>query len=95
PPSVENVVLHDVRISGGGKISFSGYDHTHRIGALLNGVQITDDAKYSYAVSHADLRLGPDPTNLQLSAGTDSTIQGKPADGTPASCTAMFAPFPK
>lgn len=95
PPSVENVVLHDVRISGGGKVSFSGYDHTHRIDALLNGVQITDDAKYSYVANHADLRLGPDPTNLQLSAGTDSTIQGKPADGTPASCAAMLVPFPK
>lgn len=94
PPSVQDVVLHDVRISGGGKITFSGYDHTHRISALLNGVQITDDAKYSYVVNHADLRLGPEPTNLQLPAGTDSTIQGKPAEGTPASCVAMFVPFP-
>lgn len=95
PPSVEDVVLHDVRISGGGKIAFSGYDSTHRIDAMLNGVQITDDAKYGYVVSHADLRLGPEPTNLQLPAGTDSTIQGKPAQGSPTSCAAMFVPFPK
>jgi polygalacturonase len=94
PPSVQDVVLHDVRISGGGKISFSGYGHTHRIDVLLNGVQITDDAKYSYVVNHADLRLGPEPTNLQLPAGTDSTMQGKPAEGTPASCAAKFVPFP-
>lgn len=94
PPSVEDVVLHDVRISGGGKIVFNGYDHAHRVEALLNGVQITDDAKYSYAVDHADLTLGPEPTNLQLPAGSDSTIQGKPAQGSPASCAAMFVPFP-
>jgi polygalacturonase len=95
PPSVEDVVLHDVRISGGGKITFSGYDHAHRIDAMLNGVQITDDGQYSYAVNHADLRLGPEPTNLQLPAGTDSTMDGKPAKGNPAACDAMFVPFPK
>ena len=94
PPSMQDIVLHDVRISGGGKITFNGYDHTHRIGVLLNGVQITDEAKYTYDVNHADLRLGPEPTNLQLPAGNDSTIEGKPADSSPASCAAMFVPFP-
>lgn len=94
PPTVEDVVLHNVRISGGGNITFIGYDHTHRVGVLLNGVQITDDAKYTYAVKDADLRLGPEPTNLQLPAGIDSTIQGKPEKGVQASCAPMFVPFP-
>ncbi len=95
PPTMRDVVLHDVRISGGGKFTFDGYDQTHRIGVQLNGVQITDDANYSYALNHADVRLGPDPTNLQLPAGTDSTVEGKPAEGSPASCAEMFVPFPK
>jgi len=95
PPTLEDIVLHNVRISGGGKITFNGYDATHRIGVLLNGVQITDDATYTYLLNHADLRLGPEPANLELPAGTDSTVAGKPAQGTPASCTPMFVPFPE
>jgi polygalacturonase len=95
PPSMRDITLHDVRISGGGKITFNGYDPTHRIAAVLNGVQITDEAKYTYEVDHADLTLGPEPTNLDLPAGTDSTISGKPAEGNPASCADQFVSFPQ
>ena len=95
PPTMRDITLHNVRISGGGKITFNGYDHTHRIAATLDGVQITDQANYTYEVNHADLTLGPDPTNLQLPAGNDSTITGKPAEGNPASCADKFVPFPQ
>jgi polygalacturonase len=95
PPTLRDITLKDVRISGGGKITFNGYDHTHRIGVLLDGVEITDDAQYAYEVNHADVALGPGPTNLQLPAGEDSTIAGTPEEGNPASCAEMFAPFPK
>lgn len=95
PPTIEDIVLHDVRISGGGKITFSGYDHTHRVGVMLNGVQITDDDHYTYALKNADIQFGPEPSNLQLPAGTDATVTGKPAEGTPASCASMFVPFPQ
>lgn len=95
PPTIEDVVLHDVRIAGSGKFTFNGYDHTHRVGVLLNGVQITDDAKYAYVLKNADVQLGPEPTNLQLPAGTDATVTGKLTEGTPASCADMFVPFPQ
>ena len=95
PPTMSDITLHNVRVSGGGKITFNAYDHTHRIAATLNGVQITDDAKYTYEVNHADLTLGPDPTNLDLPPGDDSTISGKPAEGNPASCAEKFVPFPQ
>ncbi|HEV2134397.1 MAG TPA: glycosyl hydrolase family 28 protein [Terracidiphilus sp.] len=95
PPSMRDVTLHNVRISGGGKITFNGYDHTHRLGVALSAVQITDDARYTYIVRHADIALGPNPTNLRLPAGEDSIITGKPADGAAASCAAMFVPFPQ
>jgi polygalacturonase len=99
-PVMRDILLHNVRVSGGGKFTFNGYDHTHRIAATLNGVQITDEAKYAYEVNHADLTLGPDPTNLALPAGPDlvkddSTIAGKPAEGNPASCADKFVPFPQ
>ena len=95
PPTMRNIVLHNVRVSGGGKITFNGYSHTHRIAVQLNGVQITDHDSYKYVVNHADITLGPEPTNLQLPAGNDSTIKGKPEQGHPASCKAMFVPFPQ
>ncbi len=95
PPSMRDIVLHNVRISGGGKITVNGYDHTHRIAVTLNGVQITDDAHYTYEVRHADITLGPQPTNLLLPAGEDATIKGKSAAGHAASCEAMFVPFPQ
>jgi polygalacturonase len=95
PPSMRDITLHDVRVSGGGKITFNGYAQDHRIAATLDGVQITDEAKYSYLVKHADLTLGPSPTNLQLPQGEDATIKGTPAEGSPASCADKFVPFPQ
>ena len=95
PPTMRDITLRNVRVSGGGKVTFNAYDHTHRIGATLNGVQITDDAKYTYEVNHADLTLGPDPTNLDLPPGDDSTMNGKPAEGNPPSCADKFVPFPQ
>jgi polygalacturonase len=100
PPTMRDITLHNVRVSGGGKITFNAHDHTHRIAATLDGVQITDQAAYTYQLNHADLTLGPAPTNLNLPAGPDltnedSTISGKPADGDPASCADKFVPCPE
>jgi polygalacturonase len=95
PPTMRDIALHNVRVSGGGKITFNAYDHTHRIAAALDGVQITDEAPYTYEVVHADLTLGPSPTNLNLPPGDDSTLSGKPAEGDPASCADKFVSFPE
>jgi polygalacturonase len=100
PPTMRDITLHNVRVSGSGKITFNAYDHTHRIAATLDGVQITDEAAYTYVFNHADLVLGPGPTNFNLPAGPDltnedSTISGKPTEGDPASCAGKFVPFPE
>jgi polygalacturonase len=95
PPTMKDVTLHNVRISGGGKFSFNGYDHEHRVGVTLDNVLISDAVEYKYAVHHADIRLGPGPVNLQIPEGEDSTLTGKPSNGTPASCADKFVPFPE
>jgi polygalacturonase len=95
PPTMRDITLHNVRISGGGKITFNGYDAEHRIAAILDGVQITDMAEYGYSLHHADIRLGPAATNLKFPAGEDSTVQGTPAEGDPPSCAEKFVPFPQ
>jgi polygalacturonase len=99
PPTMAGITLHNVRISGGGKISFNGYDQQHRIAATLDGVQLTDQSTYTYSLNHADLRLGPGPVNLQFPAGADSTIQKTPPQttpptGVPAFCADKFVDFP-
>jgi polygalacturonase len=95
PPTMRDVTLRNVRISGGGKISFNGYSEKYRVQANLDNVLLTDKAEYTYSLSHADLRLGPGPVNFEFPPGTDSTLKGTPAvHGTPASCGAMFVPFP-
>jgi len=94
PPTMLDIHLHNVRISGAGKISFNGYDQDHRVAARLDGVLLTDAAAYTYSLHHADIHLGPGPTNLQLPAGEDSTLDGTATPGTPASCEDKFVPFP-
>jgi polygalacturonase len=93
PPSMRAITLHNVRVSGGGKLTFNGYDQTHRIAATLDGVQLTDSTPYKYVFAHSDLVLGPGATNLQLPKGDDSTLAGAPASTTPASCAEKFVPF--
>jgi len=99
PPTMSGITLHNVRVSGGGKISFNGYDQQHRIAATLDAVQLTDQAVYTYSLNHADLTLGPGSVNLQLPVGEDSTIQKSPPQetphsGIPASCAPKFVDFP-
>jgi polygalacturonase len=94
PPSMREITLRNVRVSGGGKISFNGYTREHRIGAILDGVFLTDAAHYKYALSHADLRLAG-PTNLVLSGGEDFTVRGKPVNASPISCADKFVNFPR
>lgn len=94
-PTYRDITLHNVRISGGGKISFNGYSQDHRIEATLDDVLITDKAEYKYSLRHADLKIGPGPVNLNFPAGVDSTISGKAGQGSPASCAEKFVPFPR
>jgi len=95
PPTMKDVTLHDVRVVGGGKISFNGYDKEHRVGVNLDGVLLTDDvANYKYSLNHADVVLGPGPVNLTLPAGDDSTVTGTAGAGSAKSCAEKFVAFP-
>jgi len=91
---MRDITLHDVRVSGGGKISFNGYAKDYRVGVVLDNVLLTDSAAYTYAIHHADLVFGPGPVNLKPVGGVDSTLQGTPGEGGAASCADKFVPFP-
>jgi polygalacturonase len=93
-PVYEQITLRKVRISGGGKIQFNGFDKEHRIGVTLDGVLLLDGQEnYRLQASHADLTFGPGPVNLPF-AGDDLTTTGKQAGGNLPGCAAMFVPFP-
>jgi len=92
PPTFRDITLENVRVAGGGKIFFDGYDETHRTGVTLDNV-LLDDSPYTYTVSHADLHF-QNAVNLKIPVATDSTMSGKPSTGKPASCEAKFVPFP-
>ena len=98
PPTMRDITLANVRISGGGKITFNGYDPTHRITATLSNVLLTDTAPYTYSLRHADLHLGPAPVNLTFPTTSplfeDSTITGRPSTARPVPCSEKFVPFP-
>lgn len=100
PPTMQDVTLTNVRISGGGKFSFNGYDEKHRVGATLDNVLVTDGAAYTYSLHHADLLLGPGSVNLKFSSDgknsiADSTVKGSPSNGKAESCAEKFVAFPK
>jgi polygalacturonase len=99
PPTFRDITLHNVRVSGGGKILFDGYDHEHRAQISLDGVYLTDDGlsptPYTYTFDYADVTYGPGGSNLKFPAGTDVTLTGKPTVGMAASCTDKFVPFPE
>ncbi len=94
PPTFQDITLKNVRVSGGGKILFDGYDKEHRVGVRLDDVFLTDrdsaSPAYSYTVNFADVTLGPGASNLQVPSTNDSTVQG-----TAASCAEKFVAFPE
>jgi polygalacturonase len=93
-PVFRNILLHNVRISGGTRFELEGFDATHRVGIQLDGVMVTDSpARYKTIAKHADVTLGPGPVNLPL-AGDDSTVAGKAGSGSLPGCAEKFVPFP-
>jgi polygalacturonase len=93
-PVYQDITLRDVRISGGGKVQFNGFDATHRIGVRLDGVVALDGAeRYKATAIHTDLTLGPGPMNFVFT-GDDSTSTGKAGSGKLDGCGAKFVGFP-
>ena len=98
PPTFRDIILHNVSVSGGGKILFDGYDHEHRAQIVLDGVYLTDAANppkpYTYTFDNADVSIGPGGSNLNPPPGTDATFTGKPSPAKPDTCASRFVPFP-
>ena len=94
-PVYEDIVLRNVRVSGGGTLELLGADDSHHIHARFDGVELTDaHSKYNFVSRHADAQQGVAPANFQL-VGEDSTGQGRQGGiPSPIVCDARFVPFP-
>jgi polygalacturonase len=93
-PVYADITLRNVRLIGGGKVQFNGFDHTHRVGVTLDGLVGLDGAlHYKAQANHTDLTYGPGPVNLIFS-GDDSTVKGKEVNGSLPPCASKFVPFP-
>jgi polygalacturonase len=94
-PEYKDIVFHDVRIAGGGKIQFGGLDGVHRVGVRLDGVVLEDGAaRYRVVAAHADVVMGPGPVNFSV-GGDDVKVSGKAGAGSLAGCAAKLVAFPE
>jgi len=94
-PVYRDITLRNVRILGGGKVQFNGFDNTHRIAVHLDGVVALDGPeRYRAQTIHTDLTFGPGPVNLVFT-GDDSTVSGRQVKGSVPNCSAKFVPFPQ
>jgi polygalacturonase len=92
-PVFTDILLRDVRMLGGGKLTFDGYDGTHRLGMRLDGVGIDPPQEFKVAASHADVTLGPGPVNFST-AGDDVRVVGQAGRVAMVSCAEKFVPMP-
>ena len=93
-PWFTGIVLKDVRVEGGGKLTLQGYDAQHRLGMTFDNVQFDSPKEIKVLAEQADFQYGPGPVNLKV-AGTDVSVTGAPGGGKPNACTGKFVPIPE
>lgn len=93
PPVFRDILLRDVRVEGGGKVTLDGLDASHRLGIQFDNVVFDDPGKIKVAARHADVTIGPGPFNLKVE-GADTTISGTPGTAPRNACGNKFVDFP-
>ncbi len=91
-PAYKNIVLHNVRSLGGGKVTLAGLDSAHRLEATLDDVFIDGLKSGDIAARHAVLTVRRG--NLDPS-GEDVRVIGSDGGGTPLACDSAFVNFPE
>jgi polygalacturonase len=92
-PTFRGIVLRNVTIEGGGKISLNGFDPVHKLGIRFENVHLDTPDKVKIAAVHADVALGPG-VNFTAS-GEDVKVTGGIGVQPPAhACSGKFVPFP-
>jgi len=92
-PVFREIVLRDVRIRDGGKITLDGFDAQHRLGIAFDNVRLDAPSAIQWRAANAAITLGPGPVNFRPS-GPDVTVERRPGKGMPEDCAAQFVPMP-
>lgn len=92
-PSFTGIVLRNVGIFGGGKLSLQGFDAAHRLQITLDNVTVDGSAPARVIAAHAAVTLGPGAVNFRPS-GDDVQVMGTPGAAIPVSCSDKFVPMP-
>jgi polygalacturonase len=92
-PQFRDIVLSNVRIEGAGKITLDGFDASHALGMIFDGVTLGSPQSVKIAAKFANLEFGPGPVNF-LPTGEAVKVTGKPGGGKPNSCEGKFVPMP-
>jgi polygalacturonase len=93
-PWFTGIVLRNVRVLDGGRLTLQGFDEKHRLGMTFDNVQFDSPKDIRVAAEFADFIYGPGPMNLKLS-GESVEIVGSPGTGTPNTCSDKFVPLPE
>jgi polygalacturonase len=92
-PWFTGIVLRNVRVLDGGRLTLQGFDDKRRLGMTFDNVQFDSPKDIRVAAEFADFTYGPGPMNLKLT-GEGVKISGTPGSGTPNACTEKFVPLP-
>ncbi|HEV2445936.1 MAG TPA: glycoside hydrolase, partial [Candidatus Sulfopaludibacter sp.] len=92
-PVFRDIVIRNVRVEGGGKVTLEGLDAAHRLGIQFDNVMFDDPGKIRISAVHAEVRTGPGPFNLKV-AGEDTTVSGTRGEALRNACTDRFVDFP-
>jgi polygalacturonase len=90
-PMFTGIVLRDVRVLTPGKITLDGFDATHQLEMVFDGVTLP--ANTPILAHHASFSLGMG-VNFEPK-GEDVRVSGKVSSAKPKSCSGMFEPMPK
>ena len=93
PPQFRNIVLRNVRVEGGGKVTLEGIDAAHKLGIQFDNVTFADPVHIKVSAAHAEVKQGPGPFSLHIT-GTDVSVSGTAGNAAHTTCSSRFVPFP-
>ncbi|MBV9182477.1 MAG: endopolygalacturonase, partial [Acidobacteria bacterium] len=91
-PRFEAVLLQNVRVLGGGKVSLEGFDTAHPLRMVFDGVELQGIPADQVQVAHARISTGPGQVNFIFS-GDDVEVIRLAGDHKVPSCDGHFVPF--
>jgi polygalacturonase len=92
-PQFTGIVLNNVRILDGGKLTLQGFDAAHKLAMTFFNVTLADPARIKVLAEHADLKLGGGSTDFHPT-GDDVHVTDNKSKGNANACEGMFVPFP-